>query len=256
MIKEVLVDSAFTKEGQPDGSEVVIIDPYEGCQLQCPYCFQMNDPKWSSTIFVNINIADKISQQLSKINDDIYIGSLCDPYMQLEEKYHLTRQCLEALSKCQNHVYVTTKSDNGLILNDVQLLKSFTTPPTVLMGLSNINQAYKGKNNQNIHIANELKSNGIDVWCFITPILPYIMDVNEMVDGIDQSIPIYFDKLRVMTDGAQDKKILRWIDKNFPQYHKAYLKILYESDISYYREIYSKYNSDPRFVFLTDEWGV
>lgn len=256
MIKEVLVDSAFTKERQPNGTDVIIIDPYTGCQLQCPYCFQMNDAEWSKTILVNINIADKISKQLFGINEDIYIGSKCDPYMQLEEKYQLTRQCLEVLSKCKNHVYITTKSDNEFVLKDVQLLKSFSTPPTVLMGLSNINQAYKGRDNINIYTANELKSNGIDVWCFITPILPYIMNIDDMIEGLDKSIPIYFDKLRVMTDGDQDKKLLMWIDERFPQYHNEYLKILYETDLSYYQEIYSKYNSDSRFVFLTDEWKV
>lgn len=254
MIKEVLVDNAFTKERQPDNSDVIIIDPYTGCQLQCPYCFQMNDAEWSKDIFVNINIADRVKQQLDDINDDIYIGSKCDPYMPLEETYHLTRQCLEVLINCKNHVYITTKSDNKLIFNDVSLLKLFSTPPTVLMGLSNINQAYKGKDNRNIHVANELKANGIDVWCFITPILPYIMNIDDMIEGLDQSIPVFLDRLRIMTGGNQDKKLLRWIDEKFPQYHNAYLKILYEADLSYYQEIYSKYKTDSRFTFLTDEW--
>lgn len=173
--------------------------------------------------------------------------------MPLEETYHLTRQCLEVLINCKNHVYITTKSDNKLIFNDVSLLKLFSTPPTVLMGLSNINQAYKGKDNRNIHVANELKANGIDVWCFITPILPYIMNIDDMIEGLDQSIPVFLDRLRIMTGGNQDKKLLRWIDEKFPQYHNAYLKILYESDLSYYQEIYSKYKTDSRFTFLTDE---
>lgn len=256
MIKQVLVDNPFTYEGQPDGSSVLVVDPYTGCQLQCPYCFQLNDPDWSKTIYVNMNISDKLSQHISNIDDDIYIGSKCDPYMQLEEKYRLTRRCLEVLSHCKNHVYITTKSDNGLILKDLELLKVFNTSPTVLMGLSNINQACKGRLNASIRIANELRYNGIDVWCFFTPVLPYIMDVDDMVDALDESIPVYFDKLRVMTEGNQDKKILTWINSKFPHYYDEYFKILYEGDISYYKEIYKKYKSSSRFNFLTDEWGV
>lgn len=259
MIKEITVENAFTQEGQPDGSSVLIVDPYTGCQLQCPYCFQMNDAEWSKTIFVNTNIAEKLRQQFDAVKEDIYIGSKCDPYMPLEEKYHLTRQCLEVLSKGENAVYITTKSDNGLILKDMRLLKSFSAPLTVLMGLSNINQAHKGRNNANIHTANELKAGGIEVWCFITPVLPYVMNIDDMIAELDPSIPVYFDKLRfdkqsAMTNGHQDKKLLAWIDGNFPQHHDAYLKILYEDDLSYYKEIYTKYKSDPRFVFLTDEW--
>lgn len=254
MIKETFVNNVFTKERQPDGTDVVIIDPYTGCQLQCPYCFQMENKEWSKPIFVNVNIADKLKQQAADIQEDIYVGSTCDPYMPLEETHHLTRRCLEVLSSCPNHVYITTKSDNGLILTDIPLLKSFSTSPTVLMGLSNVHQAHRGKENKNIQIANALKAKGIDVWCFITPILPYIMDIDAMVTELNPSIPIYFDKLRVMTDGDQDKKILNWIDEKFPQYHNAYLKILYESDLSYYQETYAKYKFDSRFTFLTDAW--
>ncbi|MFI3237127.1 MAG: hypothetical protein R3Y47_03755 [Lachnospiraceae bacterium] len=145
MIQEIFISNAFTKEGQPDGTDVAIIDPYTGCQLQCPYCFQLNDVEWSKQIFINTNIAELIKNQISDIDEDIYIGSKCDPYMQLEEKYHLTRQCLNVLSSCKNRVFINTKADNKLVLQDVQLLKSFNTPPTVLMGLSNIKQAGNGK---------------------------------------------------------------------------------------------------------------
>lgn len=31
MIKEVLINHAFTTEGQPDGTSVIIVDPYTGC---------------------------------------------------------------------------------------------------------------------------------------------------------------------------------------------------------------------------------
>lgn len=106
-----------------------------------------------------MNIAELIPEQITDIEGaDIYIGSKCDPYMPLEQKYHLTRQCLNVLSKHNSHVFITTKSDNQLILADLDLLKSFKTPSTVLLGLSNINQAGKGKNNINIKVANELKS--------------------------------------------------------------------------------------------------
>lgn len=82
------------------------------------------------------------------------------------------------------------------------------------------------------------------------------MNIDEMIGELDNSIPIYFDKLRVMTRGNQDKSILNWIRNKYPQYLNQYTKILFENDTSYYRELNEKYKQDPRFVFLTDEWGL
>lgn len=257
MVQEVVVENAFTTEGQPDGTSVVIVDPYTGCELKCPYCFQWNDPDWGKKILVNLNIPELLSRQIDEIKDTgIYIGSKCDPYMPLEQKYHLTRRCLEVLSRHTSHVYITTKSDNRLILADSDLLKSFQEPVTVLMGLSNISQADRGRENSNIQVANGLKKQGIDVWCYITPVLPYIMNINEMVDELDDGIPVYFDKLRVMTQGNQDQKILSWIRSKYPQYLDEYARILFDGDTAYYRELYTKYSGNPRCKFMTDEWGA
>jgi DNA repair photolyase len=257
MIKEVDVTNALEKETQPDGNTVDTIDAYVGCQLQCPYCFQMNDINWSNNIFVRKNIADVLKEQLKeKISSNLFIGSLSDPYMPLEEEYHLTRKCLQVLSYSDMHVYITTKSDNELILDDLDLLKSFKIPVTILLGLSNLNQSDKGSDNINIKVANELKKEGIDVWAFIAPILPYVMDVDEMIGALDTNIPIYLDKLRVMTKGNQDKKIYNWINKKYPQYVKEYEKILYRADESYYKKIIEKYRIDKHITFMFNLWGV
>lgn len=256
MIKEIVVTNAFGKEIQPDGSKVDIVDPYVGCQLQCPYCFQMNDTNWSKDIIVRKNIADVLKKQLKeKSSGNLYIGSLSDPYMPLEEEYHLTRKCLQVLSSSDMHVYITTKSDNELILHDLDLLKSFKIPVTILLGLSNLNQADRGADNANIKVANELKKEGIDVWAFITPILPYVMNVDEMIGALDTNIPVYLDKLRVMTKGNQDKKIYNWINRKYPQYAKEYEKILYEADESYYKKIIEKYRTDEHITFMFDLWA-
>lgn len=256
MMKEICIRSAFTSEDQPDGSSIAIIDPYIGCQLQCPYCFQMNDANWCKDIFVNINIASILEQEIGQRKEEnIYIGSKSDPYMQLEEKYKLTRKCLEILCNYDSHVYITTKSDNQLILRDVELFKKFNNNITILLGLSNINQADKGRENINIRIGNELKKHGIDVWCFITPYLPYVMNLNQMIEAVDSNIPIHLDKLRVMTDGNQDKKVYKWIQKQYPQYKQEYERILFHHDETYYQDIMEQFRNDRRIMFMSDVWG-
>lgn len=141
---------------------------------------------------------------------------MIDPYMELESRYHLTRKCLEVLQEGTVEVMITTKSDNGLIIKDLELLKSFGSRLTVLMGMANINQVGKGVNSRNIEIANFLHDNGIKVWAFITPILPYIMDVDSIINGLNPEMPIFLDKLRSFGEDRLNKEMDDFISSRYP----------------------------------------
>lgn len=252
MIKEITVDNAFDKEIQPDNICVMTLDGYQGCQLQCPYCFQMNNKEWSKHILVRTNIVETLQTQLTQEQgiNEIFIGSQSDPYMSLEKKYQLTKGLLELLCDKDYKVYIVTKSDNQLILRDKALLLSFKVPVTIIMGLANIRQANQGADNVNIAIANELKRSGLNVDVHITPILPYIMKVDEMIQAVDSDIDIYLDKLRVFTEGNQNQKIDAWIKKEYPEYARQYYRILHEEDDGYYKAIMNQYKANKRIHFL------
>lgn len=257
MIKEIVVKQALEKEGQPDGSYVITIDAYDGCQLRCPYCWQRNNICWSKDIFVRTNIAEKLSVEL-ETNQNVkylYIGSLSDPYMDLEKQYHLTQKCLKVLAELDKEVYITTKSNNKLILEDIALLKSFKVPVTVLMGLSNLKEQRAGGASINIQIANKLHEEGIKVQAFLTPILPYVSKVDEIITSIHPEIPIYLDKLRIMTEGKQDALIMKWIQKEYPELAEKYNQVLYQNDESYYQQILGKYKSNNMIKFMFEIWG-
>ena len=210
-----MVSDPITYEGQPDGGRTPIIDPYDGCQLHCPYCFQLSDENWNKNIYVNINIADLLKDRLNSWvkTEPVYWGSRCDPYMQIEEEYRLTRKCLSALNELRINTMITTKSDNNLIFRDIDIIKNFQAEMTVLMGITNINQIGKGVKNNNILTANKLRDNGIAVWVFITPVLPYIMDVEAIISVLNPDIPVFLDMLRINKDTIQAKMMMNYIKK-------------------------------------------
>ncbi len=252
MIIEIDIDNPFTIEGQPDEGRTIMIDPYDGCQLLCPYCFQRTDPDWNKNIYVKQNIVEVLNKNYSdhSTSEILYFGSKCDPYMQLESTYHLTRKCLEVLKKGTVEVMITTKSDNGLILDDLELLKSFGSRLTVLMGMANINQVGKGINSRNIEIANLLHNNGIKVWAFITPILPYIMDVDSLINALNPKIPIFLDKLRIFSEENLNIEMEDFISSKYPQFISQYQRIIHNNDEEYYYELKKKYCNNPRIKFL------
>jgi len=169
--------------------------------------------------------------------------------MQLEEKYGLTRKCLSILNDLKINTMITTKSDNELIFKDIDILKNFQAEITVLMGITNINQIGKGKDNKNIQTANKLFNEGIKVWAFITPILPYIMNVDEIISVINPDIPIYLDKLR-LEDTIQIKNIMKFIEQSYPKYTEKYNELIYENNEEYFDEIKRKYSNNKRINIL------
>ena len=71
---------------------------------------------------------DKRSGDSSKTDEKgarghVMISSVTDPYQPMEEKYKLTRRCLEVLLPHQFSVDILTKSP--LVLRDLDLLKKF-----------------------------------------------------------------------------------------------------------------------------------
>lgn len=252
MIIETVVETAFTYEGQPDGGRVTVVDPYDGCQLHCPYCFQLNDPDWNKDIYVKTNLPEALATQLADwpATDALYFGSRCDPYMPLEADYRLTRRCLEVLQHGTHPVFITTKADHGLILEDLDLFQGYAPPLTVLMGLAHPAQAGKGAANANIATANALQERGVTVWAFITPVLPHITDVDAMIGALHPDIPVYLDKLRVMTAGGQDRRVWDYVARHYPHLKERYRAILYQGDESYYQEMVRAYRDDPRVTFV------
>jgi len=70
MIMELSINEVITFENTPDGGHLPIIDPYEGCTIGCPYCFQMNDENWNKEILVKTNMPLLIKKQLKDLNKD------------------------------------------------------------------------------------------------------------------------------------------------------------------------------------------
>ena len=199
-----------------------------------------------------MNIADLLHDRLSTWNksETIYFGSRCDPYMQIEEKYGLTRKCLSVLNELNISAMITTKADNDLIFRDIDILKNFNADLTVLMGISNINQIGEGALSNNILTANKLVDSGVSVWGFITPVLPYIMDVEEIIKELNTDIPIFLDKLIISPGTIQAKQMTRFIEQNYPEYTEEYNQIIHENDESYFEELSREYADDSRVKIL------
>lgn len=62
-----------------------------------------------------------LSKQKKKLTGVVGLGTVTDPYQPAEEKYKVTRYCLEQLATSECSTCVQTKSD--LIVRDIDILQ-------------------------------------------------------------------------------------------------------------------------------------
>ena len=118
-------------------------------------------------------------------------GAMCDPYMHCEEELGLTRKCLEIIERYEFGLAIQTKSDR--ILRDLPLLKRINekakcvvqmTLTTYDEDLCRILEPNVCTTKERVRALEIFRDNGIPTVVWLSPILPYINDTKENIEGI------------------------------------------------------------------------
>jgi DNA repair photolyase len=177
---------------------------------------------WGSFVDVKMNAPEVLRRQMRKAaKGNILISSVTDPYQPIEEKYKLTRQCLEILLQYQFPVDILTKSP--LVLRDVDLIKEFEeievgiTITTDDDAIKKIFEPYAPPVDARIHALKTLHGNGVKTYAFIGPLLPMNPEalsekINPYVDSVLIDRMNYISKtLRIY----RHMNLKRWLDDYF-----------------------------------------
>lgn len=106
-----------------------VINPYTGCQHGCSYCYARfmkrvtgHKEPWGEFVDVKVNAPDLLRREIAKKKRArVWVSGVCDPYQPLEERYRLTRQCLEILVRNDWPVIIQTRSP--LVLRDLDIIR-------------------------------------------------------------------------------------------------------------------------------------
>jgi len=118
-------------------------------------------------------------------------GSMCDPYIPLEEELGLTRQCLELIERYGFGLSILTKS--ARILRDLDLLTAINakTKCVVQVTLTTFDEDLCRKLEPNVsttrerfHVLETMREAGIPTIVWLCPTLPYINDTEENLQGL------------------------------------------------------------------------
>lgn len=243
--KEIECRSAIGKCGFPGGGFAV--NPYIGCGHNCLYCyarfikrFTGHSEEWGGFVDARVNIAEVLQKQIKSQRyrgQQIYIGTVTDPYQPLEEKYKLTRKILEILVNYDNSVSILTKSN--LILRDIDLLKKFKnidinfTINTIDTKWKKIVEPNSSTIEERLGAMKILAKEGIPVFAMVGPYWPIFTDPEPLFKkfkevGVSQIFTESFN-----TTGGNWLEVEEAIKQNYPKLLPGIKKILFNKDKFY-----------------------
>ena len=130
------------------------------------------------------------------------------------------------------------------MLKDIDLLKKI---PDLSVGISlnTLDDGFrKDMESSAVSVQRRLKAletlhkEGIKTYLFISPIFPYITDIQSICDRVSPHVDmICFENLNLRGSAKQD--ILNYIAEKYPQYLKEYQNIYTKGDISYWEQLES-----------------
>lgn len=214
---------------------------YRGCLHGCIYCDSRSDCYQMNHDFEDIEVKENavalLEQTLARKRKKCMIGtgSMTDPYMPLEAKLGNTRKVLEIIDRYGFGFTVITKSD--LILRDLDLLKRINerTKCVVQMTLTTFDEGLCRVLEPNVcttarraEVLKILRDNGIPTVVWLSPILPFINDTRENIEGIlkyciEANVCgiICFDMGLTLRSGNREYFYSR-LDKYFPRMKERY----------------------------------
>lgn len=227
----------------------LFINPYNGCSMGCPFCYWLLFENWENRIQIKTNIAELLEAELKDWpkGDYCYLGSVCDPYNELEEKYQLTRKCLEIIKNHDIPLLITTSASNSTVLRDLDLLEHMKVIVVVeLARIPLVETMLNGGSHTGIANANALAEAGLTVYSTLAPLCPGVIELEPILERLNQRIPVYVDSLKCEKGGLLAERTLQWIHDCYPDRVEEYNRIINLQDSKYFEEILEYYNDNQR----------
>lgn len=216
---------------------------YRGCSHGCIYCDSRSLCYGFTHDFEDIEVKQNapvlLEQALRSKRKKCMIGTgaMCDPYLHAEKELGLTRKCLQIIDRYGFGATVLTKSD--MVLRDMDLLTSINRKAKAVVqmtlttyddSLCRIIEPNVCTTSKRFEALMRFKEAGIPTVVWLTPILPFINDTKENLEGLlDYCIRaqvkgiICFGMGVTLREGDREY-FYSALDKNFPGLKERYIK--------------------------------
>ncbi len=195
------------------------INQYVGCEHACLYCYAKfiskwrppNYGKWGSWVEAKINAPELVKGKY--VDGWVYMSSITDPYQPIEKELKLTRRILENLDK---RIKLSVQTKSYLVLRDLDIFKQFKA---IEIGLTinsfsgeakRIFEPFSPSNERRINTLKTLKKNGIITYAFISPIIPGLINLKDVIQKTKSFADYYwFEMINIRGAGKEFMDVLK-----------------------------------------------
>ncbi len=228
------------KVTSPDVGMKYSLNPYQGCEHGCIYCYARNTHEYwgygagldfEQQILVKKNAPKLLEEKLKNKKwkaETIVLSGNTDCYQPAEKKFEITRACLKIFLKYKHPVGIITK--NSLVLRDLDIIKELAENNLIGVNVSitslsedtrRILEPRTATIKKRLETINILAENGIPVNAMLAPIIPGINshEIMNMAKAVSNNGALSFVIIMVRLNGAIGHIFTDWIRKALP--HKA-----------------------------------
>lgn len=234
---EVFPKTIVNKVESPDIGMAYSMNPYQGCEHGCIYCYARNSHEyWGYSAGLDFERRILIKKDAPKLLEalikkktwkthPIVMSGNTDCYQPAEKQFEITRQCLEVFLKYKHPVAIITK--NALILRDLDLLKELGKDNLIGVNISitslseDIRRVLEPRTTtiaKRLETVKTLSENDIPVNVMLAPIIPSINshEILPLAKVVSEHGALSIAHTIVRLNGAIGEIFTDWIKKTMP----------------------------------------
>lgn len=234
---QVFPKTIVNKVASPDVGMSFSLNPYQGCEHGCIYCYARNSHEYwglsagldfERQILVKKNAPQLLEALLKKKSwkaRTIVLSGNTDCYQPAEKTFAITRQLLQLFLKYRHPVGIITK--NALITRDLEVLKELAALNLVVVNISitslsestrRILEPRTATIKKRLDTVKILSDHGIPVNVMLAPIIPGINshEILPMAKVVADHGALSIGHTIIRLNGAIGEIFTDWIQKTLP----------------------------------------
>lgn len=236
-----------SESNSPDLSHMHSINPYQGCEHGCIYCYARNSHEYygfsagldfERKIIVKRNAPELLEQYFNRKNYEpvcIVLSGNTDCYQPIERRLGITRRLLEVFLKYRNPVSFITK--NNLILRDMDILAEMAKLNLVHVNVSitslkeDLRQKLEPRTvtaTGRLAVIQKLSQINVPVRVMAAPIIPGLNsnEVPSIIKAAADRGAVSAGFTIVRLNGSIAEIFTDWIEKTFPDRAEKVLNMI------------------------------
>jgi DNA repair photolyase len=234
---QVFPKTIVNKVASPDVGMSYSLNPYQGCEHGCIYCYARNSHEYwglsagldfERQILVKKNAPQLLEALLKKkswVAKTIVLSGNTDCYQPAEKTFEITRQLLQLFLKYRHPVGIITK--NALITRDLDVLKELAALNLVVVNISitslsestrRILEPRTATIKKRLDTVKILSNHGIPVNVMLAPIIPGINshEILSLAKAVSDHGALSIGHTIIRLNGAIGEIFIDWIQKTLP----------------------------------------